>query len=399
MISLLDLRTYPDLETVDEISSLFDQQPHYKALNSSMINGCIGCWTCWVKTPGNCIFTDAISENYRNYLNSEKVILLLDTAQGFINHLAKAFFDRTIPLYHPYIEIEDGECHHKKRYEHYPELYFYFDDTCLSEDETQVIEDYLFRTAYHFQSKAYRIHKNPTWALTELLPRHAKNKVLKPNSTQKINKLILYNGSPRLHGSNTAMILKAISDIFGSKIVIRDLKQKNMWAQWAFDFASEDAVIFIMPLYINAMPSHVMAFIEMLHPSKGSLGFIIQQGFPESSQSYFLEAYLERMTQHLQRDYMGTAIKGGVEGLQLQPVKEQEKILAPFVELIGSVLEWGQMSEQILAKLTGKGYLSKGMLFMFRLLTPTGLINSYWDRQLKQNNAFHQCFDRPYENF
>jgi hypothetical protein len=34
---------------------------------------------------------------------------------------------------------------------------------------------------------------------------------------------------------------------------------------------------------------------------------------------------------------------------------------------------------------------------MFRLLAPTGLIHSYWDKQLKQNNAFQQRFDRPYD--
>ncbi len=32
--------------------------------------------------------------------------------QGFISHLAKAFIDRTIPHYHPYVEIVDGEFHH-----------------------------------------------------------------------------------------------------------------------------------------------------------------------------------------------------------------------------------------------------------------------------------------------
>jgi hypothetical protein len=36
------------------------------------------------------------------------------------------------------------------------------------------------------------------------------------------------------------------------------------------------------------------------------------------------------------------------------------------------------------------------MLFIFRLLAPTGLINAYWDKQLKQNNAFAQRFDRPF---
>jgi multimeric flavodoxin WrbA len=339
-----------------------------------------------------------MAESYPDYVNADKVILLIDTAQGFIDHQAKAFIDRTIPHYHPYIEIVDGECHHKARYERYPELHFYFDDQQLNQEEAQVIEDYLYRTAYHFQSKAYRIQKNPAWFLKELDHRSAKNKLFKPNATARVKKLILYNGSPRLSGSNTALILEAISNAFGSAIEIRDLKQKKMWSQWASDFSSDNAVIFVMPLYVHAMPSHVMAFIEMLQPSKGSLGFIVQQGFPESSQSYFLEAYFENLTQRIQRDYMGTAIKGAVEGFKLQPEKEQAKILAHFVELVGSVFENGRMSTQSLAKLAGKDYMSKGMLFLFKLMAPTGLIQFYWDRQLKQNNAFYQRFDKPYKN-
>jgi len=397
MITLFDLRKNPDLETVAAIAPLYDEQLRCKTLDSAAIKACIGCWSCWVKTPGKCVFKDAMEEGYSDYVNSDKVILLMDTAQGFINHCAKAFVDRTIPHYHPYIEIVDGECHHKARYEHYPELHFYYDDRDLKQEEAQVVEDYLYRTAYHFQSKAYRIHKNPAWTLTELRPRGPRNKVLKPNATEKVNKLVLYNGSPRLSGSNTALILRAIADAYSPNIVVRDLKQKKMWPQWASDFSSESAVIFVLPLYVHAMPSHVMAFIERLQPSKGSLGFIVQQGFPESSQSYFLEAYFENLTRRLQRDYLGTAIKGGVEGLQLQPAKEQERILTPFVELVGYVLESGQMSAQILAKLADKGCLSKGMIFIFRLLAPTGLIHFYWDRQLKQNNAFHQRFDRPYD--
>ncbi|NSW52643.1 MAG: flavodoxin family protein [Anaerolineae bacterium] len=396
MISMFDLRANPDPETLGAITSLYDEPLHYNAIDPSAIKTCIGCWSCWVKTPGMCVCNDAISEIYPGYVNSDKVILLMDTVQGFLNHSAKAFFDRTIPHYHPYIEIVDGECHHKARYERYPEMHFYYDDQNVTVNEAQIIEDYLYRTAYHFQSKAYRIHKNPVVTLKELQPRCARNKVLQPNATQKVEKLVLYNGSPRLQGSNTTLILEAIAKTYGTKVVVRDLKQKRMWAQWAADFPNESAVIFAMPLYVHAMPSHVMAFLEMLQPCSGSLGFIVQQGFPESRQSYFLEAYFENLALRLQREYIGTAIKGGVEGLQYQPAKEQEKMLTPFVELVGSVIESGQMSAPALANLAGKGYLSKGMLFLFKLLAPTGLINAYWDRQLKQNDAFQQRYNQPY---
>lgn len=396
MITLFDLRKNPEPKTVDGIASLFDGQIRYRALGSEEIKACIGCWTCWLKTPGKCGLKDALSENYADYINADKVILLMDTAQGFINHQAKAFIDRTIPHYHPYIEIVNGECHHKARYARYPELYFYFDAQNLKADEEQVIEDYLYRTAYHFRSKAFRIGKNPTWNFTSLEFRRPKNKQLTPNATEKVSKLILYNGSPRLSGSNTAIILSAISDAFGSSIEIRDLKHKKMWKQWASEFQNDNAVIFALPLYVHAMPSHVMAFIEMLQPSIGSLGFIIQQGFPESSQSYYLEAYFERLTKRLQRNYMGTAIKGSGEGLHLQPAKGQAKILAPFLELINSIFDDGYMSEQSIAKLAGIVYLSKSLIVLLKLLVLTGIIQSDWDPQLKKNNAFHLRNDRPY---
>jgi hypothetical protein len=33
---------------------------------------------------------------------------------------------------------------------------------------------------------------------------------------------------------------------------------------------------------------------------------------------------------------------------------------------------------------------------IFRLLARLGLVNSFWDKQLKENNAFDLSFDRPY---
>lgn len=103
------MRTNPNTETVAAIAALYDEQPHYRALNPAAIKACIGCWSCWVKTPGRCVCKDSMAEACPDYVNAEKVILLMNTAQGFINHSAKAFIDRTIPHYHPYIEIVDIE--------------------------------------------------------------------------------------------------------------------------------------------------------------------------------------------------------------------------------------------------------------------------------------------------
>ena len=60
-------------------------------------------------------------------------------------------------------------------------------------------------------------------------------------------------------------------------------------------FESDKHVMFFMPLYVHAIPSHIMRFIEKLKPSQGSISYFVQSGFPESSQSHYLEAYFEQL--------------------------------------------------------------------------------------------------------
>jgi len=40
--------------------------------------------------------------------------------------------------------------------------------------------------------------------------------------------------------------------------------------------------------------------------------------------------------------------------------------------------------------------LGKGMEILFKLFTKIGLINFFWDQQLKENNAYEKRFDHPY---
>ncbi|WP_236883252.1 hypothetical protein [Clostridium botulinum] len=160
MKTIFDLREKQDGEVYEAIQNLCGEPLKVVRLDAKSITACIGCWNCWLKTPGRCVMKDQMAESYPDYVNSDVVILLIDTAQGFISHKAKAFLDRTIPHYNPYIKIVDGECHHVARYKSYPDMVFYYDIEGITTQEEQVIEDYLYRTAYHFQSKAYRIVKD-----------------------------------------------------------------------------------------------------------------------------------------------------------------------------------------------------------------------------------------------
>ncbi len=396
MKTLFDLREEQDVEMINAIQHLYDETLKVVRLGDQSITPCIGCWNCWVKTPGRCVMKDQMTEFYPNYVNSDTVILLMDTAQGFISHQAKAFLDRTIPHYHPYIEIVDGECHHVARYNGYPNMVYYYDTEGLTNQEAQVIEDYLYRTAYHFQSKAYRIVKDGGLQLRPLESRKAKNRIVSFASTEPMEKIIIYNGSPRRSGSNSALILKKAVEALCDRVEVRDLKEGDKWEEWAETFNSEKHVMFFMPLYVHAMPSHVMRFIEKLQASEGSISFFVQSGFPESSQSHYLEAYFEQLALRLGRTYIGTAIKGGIEGLQMRPATAQEKMMRPLVKTIVDLVYEGNFNPTSIHQLARPIRFGKGMTILLKLLTKIGLINFFWNQQLKENQAYEKRFDRPY---
>ncbi|WP_242969918.1 NAD(P)H-dependent oxidoreductase [Clostridium botulinum] len=254
----------------------------------------------------------------------------------------------------------------------------------------------MYRTAYHFQSKAYRIVKDGSLQLRLLESRKAKRQVVAFNSIEPMEKLVIYNGSPRRSGSNSTLILKKVIEVLNDKVEVRDLKKGDKWEEWAEAFKKENHVMFFMPLYVHAMPSHVMGFIGKLQASRGSISFFVQSGFPESSQSHYLEAYFERLALRLGRTYIGTAIKGGVEGLQIKPAKAQEKIIEPMVNSIVNLVCEGSFNKRSICQLAKPIRLEKGTKILFNVLTKSGLINVFWDQQLKENDAYEKRFDCPY---
>lgn len=85
------------------------------------LKDCIGCFSCWVKTPGECILRDSMSEINRRYINSDLVIYFTPIIFGGYSSNIKRVLDRRIPNILPFFQNVNGETHHQLRYEKYPE--------------------------------------------------------------------------------------------------------------------------------------------------------------------------------------------------------------------------------------------------------------------------------------
>ncbi len=370
------------------------------------IMDCIGCWSCWWRTPGTCALNDGAYKLYKDYINSNEVVILFNTENGFIDGKGKTFLDRLIQHYLPYIELRNGECGHLKRYDKYPIINFYFEKGGLSDEEVMVIKNYLARVAFHFQSHCKEVlYEGGSIRTAELENTKPMDEVLSQKVTERktTGKWVIYNGSPRGNRSNSKLIIEKI--IVGMReqgaenIVVRNLINTKEHKMWAENFSSSENNLFVFPLYVHAMPGSVMKFFELLKPiynKEVHMAFLVQSGFPETSQSYYLRPYLELITKRLGVSFDGTIIKGGVEGIQMKPEKANKRLFDQMEQIGRTYAVKGIMDLSLKKEYEKSEYLSKGTQILYSIVSLTGLTNFYWDLNLRKNGAYKKRFAKPY---
>jgi multimeric flavodoxin WrbA len=92
------------------------------ALREKKIAGCLGCFGCWLKTPGTCVIDDDGRRIAREIIQSDLLVLLSPVIFGGYSFELKKALDRMIPNIMPYFRMARGEIHHMPRYPKYPDL-------------------------------------------------------------------------------------------------------------------------------------------------------------------------------------------------------------------------------------------------------------------------------------
>lgn len=125
-------------------------------LSETKINYCTGCWSCWWKTPGICIYKE-LQDFYRGYVNADKAIFYAKLQEGFVSCKIKSLFDRMIPLFLPYTSFSNGGTFHTPRYPKYPDIEFYYDYDFKNEDDYNIFYDYVHKVFDQFHSQEIKI--------------------------------------------------------------------------------------------------------------------------------------------------------------------------------------------------------------------------------------------------
>ena len=92
-----------------------NEENRYIDLSEMKIANCVGCFGCWVKTPGKCVIRDDAVKVYPLIAQSRRVLYVSRLYCGSYDIPMKTMLERAIPVQQAFIRIHGGETHHVQR--------------------------------------------------------------------------------------------------------------------------------------------------------------------------------------------------------------------------------------------------------------------------------------------
>lgn len=155
-----------------ELAQGFERDGHATRrfdLRDLQLRFCNGCWSCWWKTPGRCAQHDDMEAILQEMVRADLVLWASPLVLGTISALLKKVQDRFIPIAHPYIELVDGECHHRHRYAHNADLGLIVEPQADDCDEDVAITRTLFERFSRNTRTSLRVCATPQTPIEEVL--------------------------------------------------------------------------------------------------------------------------------------------------------------------------------------------------------------------------------------
>ena len=139
------------------IAGCSDPQEDILVNASEIKQYCIGCFGCWLKTPGECIIKDGFENMGKDLSSVNEFILVSKATFGSYSSAVKNVLDRSISYVLPFFTIRNGEMHHGERYHNRLTVsaVFYGD---MTEAEKHTAQNLLKANALNLNAQLGAIH-------------------------------------------------------------------------------------------------------------------------------------------------------------------------------------------------------------------------------------------------
>ena len=353
----------PILKVLSHVFEADGVQVETFALRETKLAHCLGCFDCWVKTPGMCVEADAGREIARAIIRSDVTVLFTPVTFGGYSPELKKMVDRFIPLASPFFQMDHGEVHHPPRYAHRPRLMMVGVQRHPNPAEAHIFKTLAGRNAINFHPPSYAaevvLSTDDVDALrgrfealltrSDSLPFGDGAAALMPAPVTPgtavelggARRALLIVGSPKTHEPSTSSAL-------GGLLV--DRLQKRGWETESLTLraslnrpegenellsAVERAglILLVFPLYVDALPYLVTRALAVIaahrragrEPSLPRLVAIVNSGFPETYQNSLALAICREFAAQSGFAWAGGLAFGGGGMIGGQPLTEAKR--------------------------------------------------------------------------
>ena len=125
--------------------------------NSGKIKKCMGCFGCWLKTPGRCVIPDEYQRMGELAAKAVELTIISKCSFGSYSSFVKNVLDRSISYVLPFFEIREGEMHHRKRYDNQFLMRVIFYGSDITEEEKETAKELVKANAANLHGKVKEV--------------------------------------------------------------------------------------------------------------------------------------------------------------------------------------------------------------------------------------------------
>ena len=323
-------------------------------LRELKLTHCIGCFGCWLETPGVCRFSDAGREIAQALMESDTVVLLTPVSFGSYGPQLKVMVDRFLPTLLPYFGVYHGEVHHRPRYARYPRWVGIGVQREPDAEEAGLFKLLVGRNAINFHAPSYAAEVVQSTddrdqlqaALRSALERQdpipwrdpvrsmmpAGEPLPAAGDAGAARRALLVVGSPKTKSPST-------SGVLGEELLGRlaaagweteslTLKASTFREAGEAEFLAAvdrvDLILLAFPLYIDTLPHLVGRALEVVAEYRRAAGdgarsqglFVLaNNGFPEAHQNNLALSVVRRFAARSDMTWLGGMAMGAGEAM------------------------------------------------------------------------------------
>lgn len=312
---------------------------------SKEIKPCVGCFGCWLKTPGQCVIKDGYDRMGALIHKADELVVMTRYTYGGFSSFVKNVFDRSIGWVLPYFRVVNNEMHHKKRYPEDKQITVIFRGSGLTKEDQADAKRYVEAVCRNF----YGVIKDIRFE--ELKTEVAKDISIEETEREEanvaaFNKTILLNASLRGENSNTGKFLEKLEGIIGEDVETLNLSAFiNKPEELIQTLLPAKKIVLGMPMYVDGIPSALLKIMEMMekmHPAEDKKIYaVVNMGFYESRQIKNVLKQVRKWSEKCGFSYCGGVAVGAGEmmGLLIKSINSANGPVKNVVEAIETLAD------------------------------------------------------------